>query len=152
MSNQGYILQNQSPSPASGYTAISGAAPQTVTGNTLSIPNPISGAGKSVVPGSLSAYCVMNVTANTMTLTGKWEVSANGSTWIEAKTANGAANVALVTGTGGLVTTKVAVSAPDAVYGWSKVRFKLVSGAAAGGGAGVDEASISYNFRVGSTG
>lgn len=149
MSNQGYFKNNMVPSPSTGYTAISGAAPQTVTGNALSMPNPIAGSGGAIVPGTLSALASMNITESGLTLTGKWQVSADGSTWIDATVANGATNVALATGTGSIVLTKRSVAAPDTVYGWSKARFVLTSGAAAGGGAGVDEASISYNYRVG---
>jgi hypothetical protein len=104
----------------------------------------------AVVPGTLSAKVVANITANTLTLTGKWQVSSDGSTWYNCATSpQNAAAVALLTGTGSLVTTTVCVPAPDVVYGWAKSRFVLTSAAAAGGGAGVDEASISYAFRVG---
>jgi hypothetical protein len=151
MSNQGYFKQNmlRSPTTAGTYTAISGAAPQTVTGNAISIPNPLAGSGNAIATGSLSALVVANITANTMTVSGKWQVSADGSTWYNCANApQNAAAVAIATGTGSLVTTSLVVPAPDSVYGWSKARFVLTTGAAAGGGAGIDEAAISYNYRV----
>jgi hypothetical protein len=145
-----FIRTGFRPSPTSGYTAISGAAPQTVTGNALAMMSPDGNGSLAVVPGTLSAKVVANITANTLTLTGKWQVSSDGSTWINCANApQNPAAVTLLTGTGSIVTTTVSVPAPDVVYGWAKARFVLTSGAAAGGGAGVDEASISYNFRVG---
>lgn len=151
MSNQGYFKQNMSRSPATAatYTAISGAAPQTVTGNALSVPNPLAGSGNAIAVGSLSALVVANITANNMTITAKWQVSSDGSTWYDCANApQNPAAVTILTGTGALVTTSVVIPAPESVYGWSKVRLRLTTAAAAGGGAGVDEAAISYNYRV----
>jgi hypothetical protein len=145
-----FIRTGFKPSPTTGFTAISGSAPQTVTGNALAMMSPDGNGSLAVVPGTLSAKVVANITANTLTLTGKWQVSSDGSTWYNCATSpQNAAAVALLTGTGSLVTTTVCVPAPDVVYGWAKSRFVLTSAAAAGGGAGVDEASISYAFRVG---
>jgi hypothetical protein len=151
MSNQGYFKQNMSRSPATAatYTAITGAAPQTVNGNALSVPNPLAGSGNAIEPGTLSALVVANITTNTITVTGKWQVSADGSTWYDTAPAQNPANVAIATGTGVLVTTSKVISAHDACYGWSKCRFVIVSGVGVGGGAGVDEVAISYNYRVG---
>ena len=151
MSNQGYFKQNmlRSPTTAGTYTAISGSAPQTVTGNALSLPNPLAGSGHAIAPDTLSALVVANITANSMTITGKWQVSADGSTWYNCANApQNPAAVTILTGTGTIATTSVVIPAPDAVYGWSKVRFVLTTAAASGGGAGVDEAAISYNYRV----
>jgi hypothetical protein len=151
MSNQGYFKTNMSRSPATAntYTAISGAAPQTVAGNTLSIPNPLAGSGNAIAVGSLAAFVVVNLTTNTLTVSGKWQVSADGSTWYNCATSpQNAAAVAIATGTGVLATTSLVVPASDAVYGWPKARFVLTTGVAAGGGAGVDEAAISYSYRV----
>lgn len=145
-----FIRTNFKPSPTTGYTAISGAAPQTVTGNAIAMMSPDGNGSLAVVPGSLSAKVVANINENTLTLTGKWQVSSDGSTWYNCANApQNPAAVALVTGTGSPVVTTICVPAPDVVYGWAKSRFVLTSGVAAGGGAGVDEASISYNFRVG---
>jgi hypothetical protein len=150
MSNQGYFKQNMSrkPTTAATYEPISGAAPQTVNGNTLSVPNPLAGSGNAIAPGTLSALVVARITTLNITVTGKWQVSADGSTWYDAAPAQNPANVAIATGTGSIVTTNKVISAPEACYGWSKVRFAVVSGAEAGGGADVDDVAISYNYRV----
>lgn len=150
MSNQGYFKQNMSRSPttAATYTAISGAT-QTVTGNALSVPNPLAGSGHAIEPGTLSALVVANITASSLTMTGKWQVSADGSTWYNCANApQNPAAVTILTGTGTIATTSVVVPAPDAVYGWSKARFALTTAGASGGGAGIDEVAISYNYRV----
>jgi hypothetical protein len=150
MSNQGYFKQNMARSPATAgtYTAISGAAPQTVAGNTLSVPNPLAGSGGAIVPGTLSALVTVRLTTLNITATAKWQVSADGSTWYDAAPAQNPANVAIATGTGSIVTTNKVISAPEACYGWSKVRCVIVSGAEAGGGADVDDAAIAYNYRT----
>lgn len=149
-----YIKQNQhrvpvQPTSTPTYEAITGAAPQTVNGGTLAMMHPQGNTGAAIVPGTLSAKLVLRVTTATLTLTGKWQVSVDGSTWVDAKNANNAANVVLATGTGALVTTDVVVSALDACYGHLYSRYVLTSGVAAGGGTGVDEVAISYSYRVG---
>ncbi len=151
MSNQGYFKQNmsRSPSTAGTYTPISGAAPQTLNGNAISIPNPLAGSGNAIAAGTLSALVVADVTTSSITIAGKWQVSSDGSTWYNcASSPQNAAAVVIATGTGSLVTTSLVIPAPDSVYGWPKARFVLTSAAASGGGAGVDEAAISYNYRV----
>lgn len=114
---------------ALGVTAVSGAAPQTVTGNTVIM--------NKVETGSLSATVYTLATTNTLTLTAKWQVSDDGSTW-----------VAQVTGTGSAVSATRVIPAPDSVYGKRRARCVVVSGTGSGGGAGQDEANISYNYRL----
>lgn len=142
------LRKNIRRSPTAGFAAISGAAPQTINGNSLPVMNPDGSSGLAVAPGTLSARVVASLTTATLTVTGKWQVSENGSTWVDAANSNNAANVVIATGTGALVETTKAISAPEACYGHTYTRFVLISGVAAGGGAGVDEASIAYNFRV----
>ena len=144
-----FIRSSYKPSPATGLTAITGAAPQTVTGNSIPVMSPDGHGGYAVAPGTLSAKCTIAITTNTITISGKWQVSSDGSTWVNCATSpQNAAAVVLATGTGALVTTTVSVPAPDAVYGHLYARCVLTSGVAGGGGVGVDDASISYNFRV----
>lgn len=148
-----YIKQNQQRKPAQPtstptYEAVTGAAPQTVNGNTIAMMHPQGNTGSAVAPGTLSANLVLRLTTNTIALTGKWQISTNGSDWIDAKNSNNAANVTLATGTGSLVTTNVCVAAVDACYGYLYARFVLTSGVAAGGGAGVDEVAIAYGYRT----
>jgi hypothetical protein len=95
----------------------------------------------------MSADVYALATTNTLTITAKWQVSNDGSTWRDCKPSNGAVNVALVTGTGAAVTDTVCLAAPDCVYGKKYARVRLVSGVGVGGGLGVDEGSVSYNWR-----
>lgn len=126
---------------ATGATGFTGAAPQTVAGATLAT------VGISLAIGSLSANVYVKATTNTLSLTAKWQVSSDGSTWNDSLPSNGAANVILVTGTGSAVTNTVCLPAPDSVYGKRYARLIVISGTGVGGGAAVDEAKISYNYR-----
>ena len=126
---------------ALGVTAVSGAAPQTVTGNTVIM--------NKVETGSLSATVYTLATTNTLTLTAKWQVSDDGSTWVDcASSPQNATHVAQVTGTGSAVSATRVIPAPDSVYGKRRARCVVVSGTGSGGGAGQDEANISYNYRL----
>jgi hypothetical protein len=138
------------PSTAATYEPVTGAAPQTVNGNTLSTMQPHASSGLAIAPGSLSALVVARITTNLLTITGKWQVSAGGAspTWYDVGVAQNAANVAIATGTGSIVTTNKVISAPEACYGWLYARFVLTSGAAVGGGADVDDVAISYSYRL----
>lgn len=140
----------RSPTTAGTYTAISGAAPQTANGSTLSTMQPQASSGLAIAPGTLSALVVARLTTNNITVTGKWQVTAGGAspTWYDVGVGNNAANVAIATGTASLVTTNKVISAPEACYGWLYSRFVITSGAASGGGAGVDEVAISYSYRL----
>lgn len=132
------IMPNQKPT---GTTALTGAAPQTITGNTLPT--------NQVETGTLGARVYAKATTNTLTITGKWQVSDNGSTWVDSSGgANAPANVTLVTGTGAAVTSTIDIPAPSTVYGRRYARFLLVSGVGVGGGLGTDEGSVAYNYRL----
>lgn len=119
--------------------AFSGAAPKTVSGNPLD--------PRVAGVGSLSAWIDYLITTNTITFTAAWEVSSDGTNWYPARPGNAPANVAIATGNGGLVTSAVAISAPEAVYGAKYARVSVTTGVGAGGGAGVDEVTISYSYR-----
>lgn len=123
---------------STGVAGLSGAAPQTGAGNSIVSCN--------VEPGTLGAHVYAKATTNLLTITGKWQTSANGSTWRDCDVANNAANVALVTGTGSAVTTTKRISAPASALGQRYCRFVVVTGAASGGGAGTDEYSIAYSY------
>lgn len=150
-----YIKQNQhrvpvQPDPLTPtYSAITGSAPQVVNGGTLAMMHPQGNTGAAVMPGTLSAKVILRITANTLTITGKWQVSVNGTDWLNATGPNNAANVVLATGTGTIATTTLVVSAHDACYGHLYSRYVLTSGTASGGGAGVDEVAVSYSYRTG---
>lgn len=121
-------------------TAITGAAPQTGAGPTF-VPET-----SRPTPGTLYAEVYAKATTSTLTLTGKWQISHDNSTWIDVVPQNNAANVVLVTGTGSAVTATRAFDAPSAVYGSKYIRFVVVSGVGVGAGLGQDEFSITYGW------
>ncbi len=132
------IQPNQQPKAT---TAFTGAAPQSVTGNTVVM--------NKVENGTLSAKVVALATTNTLTVTVKWQASDDGATFVDcASSPQNAANVALVTGTGAAVTDTRIIPAPAGVYGKRYARCVAVSGTGVGAGLGQDEASISYNYRL----
>lgn len=99
-----------------------------------------------VLPGSLSAIVSVDCETNTMTMTAKWQVSKDGTTWVDMALANNAANVTLATGTGSAdATVTKAIVAPDAVFGWEYARLVIVNGVATG--ATTDTYSIGYCYR-----
>lgn len=114
-----------------------GSAPQTNAGATLAM--------NSVMVGTLSALVYMQAKVNTMTLEAQWQVSNDGTTWYDAKPANNAATVVAVTGTGSNVSTTIAVSAPDAVYGYAYSRCSVISRVASAADTN-DEYNVSYNY------
>lgn len=132
-------MGNVLPKAVTGFT---GAAPQTVAGNTIVMGKP----GASPRPGTLSATVYAKATTSTLTVTAKWQVSEDGSTWVDAYGSNRAANVAIATGTGSAVTDTVSIAAPDGVYAHNYARCIAVTGVGVGGGAGTDEASVAYFF------
>lgn len=101
---------------------------------------------------ALTALVVIDCETSTMTMAAKWQVSNDGSTWVDVTNGSqNAAAVVLATGTAGAdAAVTRAIPAPDAVYGWRKARLALVNGVATG--AAVDTYSISYCYRTGVTG
>lgn len=98
---------------------------------------------------NLSALVDVDCETSTMTMTGFWQVSNDGSTWVTVThgTQN-ASGVVLATGTAGADANVTRVfEAPQAVYGWRKARFSIINGVAAG--ASTDTYAISYSFRTG---
>jgi hypothetical protein len=94
-------------------------------------------------PGSLAAKVYWFAHTESITLTGKWQGSADGTTWVDYVPMNNAAHVVLQTTTGS--GTKL-VAAPDCISGLSYVRFSLVSGAASGTSG--DAYTMSYNYMA----
>lgn len=119
--------------------SLTGAAPQTGAGGSLIAAN--------VETGSLSASIAVTATVNTLTLTGKWQVCDDGSTWVDCFASNNAAQVVIVTGTGSAVSSTRKVDAPPSVYGHLYARYVVVSGVGVGAGAGSETYSISYDYR-----
>lgn len=98
---------------------------------------------------NLSALVTVDCETDTMTITGKWQVSSDGATWVDvAHGTQNAAGVVLATGTNGAdAAVTRCYQAPDAVYGWRKARFAIVNGTAEG--TTNDTYAISYCFRAG---
>ncbi len=96
---------------------------------------------------NLSCKAVLLAETNTITLSTKWQVSNDNSTWVDV--ANGSQNAAAVvvgTGTAGADTAVTRVyPAPDAVYGWQWARMAVVVGVTTG--AVGDTYTISYAYR-----
>lgn len=125
--------------PAATVTALSGAAPQTGAGDSVTMGD--------LQPGTLCAMVYAKATTNSLAITGKWQVrnSATG-TWIDARLGHAPADVAIVTGTGSAVTDTRFVEAPDSVYGNRFARYVVTSTGATAGGLGTDEFSIKYQY------
>jgi hypothetical protein len=98
---------------------------------------------------NLSALAVVDVESTSLTLAGVWQVSNDGTTWVNV--ANGpqnAAGVVIATGTAGAdASVTKAYEAPSAVYGWKKARFTFLTAGATG--AATDTYNISYCYRTG---
>jgi hypothetical protein len=96
---------------------------------------------------NLSCKAVLLAETNTITLTTKWQVSNDNSTWVDC--ANGSQNAAGVivgTGTSGSDTAVTRVyPAPESVYGWQWARMVVVVGVTTG--AVGDTYTLSYAYR-----
>jgi hypothetical protein len=77
---------------------------------------------------TLSCKFTVNAKTNTMTITGKWQVSDDNSTWVDMPPENNAAIVALATGDGVGVAATKALPAPRGVLGWKWVRPAILVG------------------------
>lgn len=114
-----------------------------VAGNAIFIGNDVSRAS------SLSALCVLLAETNTLTLTVKWQVSNDNSTWYDFSYSVGnAAPTVVGTGTAGAdsAVTKV-FEAPQGVLGWKYARVAFVVGVATG--AAGDTYTYGYNYVQG---
>jgi hypothetical protein len=96
----------------------------------------------------LSAIVTVDAETEDITLTAKWQVSNDKSTWLDvANGSQNAAGVALATGTDGAdaAVTK-AIPAPDCVYGYKFARLSVVTGVKTGTSS--DTYEIGYSYRV----
>jgi len=100
-----------------------------------------------VQPGSLSCLFTLLAETNTLTLTGKFQVSDDNSTWYDlAGDAQNPANVAIATGTAGADTAVTRVlPVPSSAQGWRYIRAAIVNGVATG--AAGDTYAFSFRFR-----
>ncbi len=136
--------------------AVGGAASTTINGQSHTAPNNVV-AGKTltmndVAWGTLSAYVDVVALTSTMTLSVKWQVSHDNSTWqdVQIEGASAVANSdtpeVLATGTGAAVETKKVLTPPLCVHGWRYVRVALVVGVADSGSA-TDAWAYNYNYQ-----
>lgn len=94
---------------------------------------------------SLVANVSVGLTTSTATVTTKWQVSNDNSTWLDLKGLNSPAAVTVAAaGTGSLVTTAYAHACPINVS-YPYVRLAVQMGVATG--AAGDNVVISYNYR-----
>lgn len=102
----------------------------------------------NVQPGTLSCLFTVLADTNTLTITGKFQVSADNSTWYNiAGDAQNPANVAIATGTGGADTAvSVVLPVPAGALGWKWIRPAVVNGVATG--ASIDTYSMTWYFRT----
>lgn len=113
------------------------AAPQTISGASVPVRN--------CDIGSLSSLVTATLTSGTLTVTAKWQVSDDATTWYDCSPLNNAANVTLATGTGTAVATNKMLEAPQGCYSWNFARVQLVTGAATADGA-ADAGTVSYRY------
>ena len=97
--------------------------------------------------GTLSATLVVDAETNTLTITGGWQASNDGTTWVDVYEGHNPARVALATGTGGAdAEVTRCLTAPHGVYGFRYARAVVVNGVATG--AAADTYSIQYNYGL----
>jgi hypothetical protein len=95
---------------------------------------------------SLSALVETDLTTNTITATTKWQVSNDGTNWVDLLGKNLAANATKsAAGTGGLVTTQYVQVCDGFDYSWPYIRLAVLVGVVTG--AAGDNVTVAYNWR-----
>jgi hypothetical protein len=97
--------------------------------------------------GTVSCLFVVEAETDTVTITGKFQVSDDNSTWYDlAGDAQNPANVVMATGTGGAdaVISRV-LPMPSAAMGWKYVRAATVIAGATG--AAIDTYAFTWKYR-----
>lgn len=93
----------------------------------------------------LTGFVQFTLATATLTMTAKWQVSNDNTTWIDFT--HGTQNAAgVVLGTGTIAATSRALPAPDGVFGWRYARLVVVTGGTTGGAS--DALQISYGYRT----
>jgi len=97
--------------------------------------------------GTLSCLFTLDAETTSITLTGKFQVSDDNSTWYNlAGDAQNPANVAIATGTAGAdATVDMVLPVPPAALGWKYVRAAIVNAGATG--AAGDTYAMTFHFR-----
>lgn len=132
-------MAQQNPIQATSGTFNTLTAGQQVSGSALNTANIGTQRLKAV-----SARVAVTAATSTITLTAKWQVSLDNSTWFDvANGSQNAAGVVLATGTSAIV-TKV-IPAPECIYAYTFARIAVVVGVTTG--AAGDLYAISYAAR-----
>ncbi len=98
----------------------------------------------NVTPLTLSAYVDIAITTGSFTLTPKWQVSQDNSTFVTALVGIGAGISAVA------ATATSVYEAPRSVYGWPYARMILTVGGATGAGTETYDIRYTYLGRPGS--
>lgn len=101
----------------------------------------------NIEKGTLSCLFTVDAETDTITITGKFQVSDDQATWYDlAGDAQNPANVVIATGTGGAdASVSVVLPVPISAMGWKWVRAAVVNGVAEG--EAVDTYSFSFRAR-----
>jgi phenylpropionate dioxygenase-like ring-hydroxylating dioxygenase large terminal subunit len=104
------------------------------------------GGANNIEFNSLAALVETNITTSTMTVTTKWQVSNDGTSWIDLfeKTSQSNTNRSAA-GTGSLVTTQYVQSMDGINPSFPYMRIAVQVGVATG--AAGDNVTVSYNWR-----
>jgi len=104
-----------------GTTVMTGIVAGTTTGGPTLLMS-------KVVGNTLSALVTVEAETNTLTISVKWQVSNDNSTWVDVAPYNNAAFVVWATGTGGddAVITKM-LPLPASAYGWKYARAAVLN-------------------------
>lgn len=102
-------------------------------------------ASEDVAPGSLCANVTTAITTSSLQILTKWQVSQDGTTWVDFYGTNCGANTRVsAAGTGSAVSGFYVQSLPHDIA-YPHVCLAVTASAASGGSA--DLAIISYNYR-----
>lgn len=114
-------------------TGLSGASGSTFTANSI-LP------GRSV-PGTLTARAAISITATSTTVSPKWQVSNDATTWVDVKPANGAAIV------GATASTTLWLQGPPALQANKYARLALVTSGSSNTTSSSLKWAVSYNYE-----
>lgn len=127
------------------YLPVSGNLNTLVAGSTVNGGSLLVSDSVRVKLKNLSAQVSATAATATLTVSFKWQVSIDGTTFLDV--ANGPQNAASVVFTTGTSAIKSGViQAPEAVYAWAYTRIVLVTGVATG--AAGDLYTMSYTART----
>lgn len=96
------------------------------------------------MPGTLSCKVAATAKTSTLTIAATWQVSDDGSTYIDAVSPNNPADVVLITGSGTSATVTKCVTAPN-LLGFKYARVKLTTGTGSADGTD-DGATLSVRY------